>query len=225
MIELSAVYILISVSDDFSSGALSGRPGAGSQHLLPPSIINYFGRRDLNAKSRESDVSEFRGSEQADGGDPQILENLGAEADLAPLPRACDFGAGRARLRNGMRGHARRAVAQENDHAATLLLETLQGGLDRMCAANDVPHEVGAMQARKHVLAVTDSAVHECHMLDGVERGHIGVAGERADLALHREFADPLDELVARLAIGDEVGDRDLLELVACGECRHVWSA
>src|SRR5262249_6371335 len=158
--------------------------------------------------SRESHVSKLRGSEQADGGDPQILENLGAKADLAPLPRARDLGAGRARLRNGMRGHTRRSVAQENDHAATLLLAPLQGGLYCMCSAKDITMDVVAMQARKHFLAVTNSAVHERHMLDGIERSHISVAGERADLALHREFTDPLDELVARLAIGDEVGVR-----------------
>ncbi len=47
-----------------------------------------------------------------------------------------------------------------------------------------------------------------------VERRDIGIARERADLALDREFGDPLDQLVARLPVGDQVGDRDLRELV-----------
>ncbi len=48
---------------------------------------------------------------------------------------------------------------------------------------------------------------------------------QRADLALDREFADPLDQLLARLPVGDEVGDRDLRELVLLGEGRDLRPA
>ena len=94
-------------------------------------------------------------------------------------------------------------------HAAALLLEALQRGMHRIGAAEHVADDVGAMQPRQHVLAVADAAMHERHVMDGVERRHVGVAGERADLALDREFADPLDQLLARLPVGDQVGDRD----------------
>ena len=67
--------------------------------------------------------------------------------------------------------------------------------------------------------------MHERHVLDGVERRHIGVAGERPDCALHRKLADPLDQLVAGLTVGDEIGDRDLLELVALGKGGHARAA
>ena len=51
-----------------------------------------------------------------------------------------------------------------------------------------------------------------------IERRRIGVAGELADLALDREGAEPLDELLARLPVGDEVGDRDAAQPVLVGE-------
>jgi hypothetical protein len=50
-----------------------------------------------------------------------------------------------------------------------------------------------AMQSRQHVLAVANATVNKCHMLDRVERCHIGIALEHTDLALNREFADALD--------------------------------
>src|SRR5262249_51886285 len=130
------------------------------------------------------------------------------------------FGPGRARLRDGMRGHTRRTVAQEDDNATAFLLEALQRGPDRTRAAEDIAEDVGPMQTRQYALAVADAAVDEGHVLDGVEGGDIGVTCERADLALHREFADALDQLVAYLSVGDEVGDGDLLELMALGKGR-----
>ena len=153
---------------------------------------------------------------------PEILENLGAEPDLAPLPRARNLGTGRARLRDGMGRHPRGTVAEEHDDAAAFLLEPLQGGVHRIGAAEDIADDIGAMQPRQHVPAVADAAVDEGHVLDGVERRHIGIACKRPDLALHREFADALDELVARLPVRDDIGDRNLLELVALGKRRHA---
>src|SRR5262245_2939178 len=182
---------------------------------LPPRrpVVDALGRHDLDPEAREPDIGEPGRGQQADRGDAQILENLGAKPDLAPLPRARDLGAGRARLRDGMRGHTRRPVAQKDDDAATFLLEALQRGVDRSSAAKYVADDVGAMQPRQYVLAVTDAAVDEGHVLDRIERCHVGVACECSDLALHRKFADALDQLVARLPVGNEIGDRDLLSL------------
>src|SRR5207249_10228841 len=118
------------------------------------SIIDCFSRHDLDAESRKADIGKLRRGEQADRCDAQILENLGAQADLTPLSRARHFGPGRARLRDGMCRHTCRAVAQEDDHAATLLLQALQGGLDRTRAAEATAVEDGGMQPPEYILTV-----------------------------------------------------------------------
>src|SRR5262249_40657600 len=126
--------------------------------LLPPRpVIEALGRHDLDPEAREADIGELGGGQQADRGDAQILENLGAEPRLGAWPRGWPPGTGRARLRDGMRGHTRRPVAQKDDDAATFLLEALQRGVDRICAAKHVPDDVGAMQPRQYVPAITDA--------------------------------------------------------------------
>jgi hypothetical protein len=70
------------------------------------------------------------------------------------------------------------------------------------------------MQTDRDVAPVADAPVHEGEMLHRVERGRIGVAGELAELGAHREGAKPLDQFLPRLTVGNEVGDRDALELV-----------
>src|SRR5262249_58608203 len=111
----------------------------------------------------------------------EVLEDLRAEPNLAPLPRARNLGAGRGRLRNGMRRHARRAVAQKDDDAAALVLEALQCRVHRMGAAEDIADDVGAMQPRQHVAAVADTTMDEGHVLDRVEWGDIGGALQRTN--------------------------------------------
>ncbi len=51
-----------------------------------------------------------------------------------------------------------------------------------MRAAEHVADDVGAVQPRRHVAAVADVAVDEGHVMHAVERRHIGIALERADL-------------------------------------------
>ena len=41
---------------------------------------------DLDAEAAETHVSALAGGEQADRGDAEVLEDLRAEPDLAPLP-------------------------------------------------------------------------------------------------------------------------------------------
>src|SRR4029453_7359391 len=57
---------------------------------LPPRrpVVDALGRHDLDPEAREPDIGEPGRGQQADRGDAQILENLGAKPDLAPLPRA-----------------------------------------------------------------------------------------------------------------------------------------
>ena len=67
---------------------------------------------------------------------------------------------------------------------------------------------------------VQSHRVEEAHAIKPLHA--INVARKRADLALHREFAHALDELVARLAVGDEVGNRDQLQPVPLRESGDV---
>src|ERR1700687_1750542 len=90
--------------------------------------------------------------------------------------------------------------------------------MHRLAVAEYVAHHIGAMQPREDVLALADVAVDEGHMVYGVERGDESIAAELADLAFYREGGDALDELLTRLPPGDDVGDRDLCELVVFGE-------
>ncbi len=108
---------------------------------------------------------------------------------------------------------------------APSLLKRLQRRVDRLGAAEHVVDDVGAVEPRQHVAAVADAAVDEGHVMDLVERRHIGVALDHPDLRGHRKFADPLDQLFARLPIGDQIGDRDPPELVPLGEARHLRAA
>src|ERR1700687_2486501 len=90
--------------------------------------------------------------------------------------------------------------------------------MHRLAVAEYVAHHIGAMQPREDVLALADVAVDEGRMVHGVERGDESIAAELADLAFYREGGDALDELLTRLPPGDDVGDRDLRELVLLRE-------
>src|SRR3954453_9828516 len=107
--------------------------------LVPDApVVDQFGRRDFDARTAKTDIGELGRGQQPDRGDAQILEDLGAEPDLAPLPRTRNLGTGRARLRDGMSGHTRGTVAEKHDDAAPLLFEALQGRVDRIGAAKDI---------------------------------------------------------------------------------------
>ena len=58
-----------------------------------------------------------------------------------------------------------------------------------------------------------------------VERRHIGVAGELADLAGDFELGNAAHQLFARLAVGDQIGDRDALQRVLLGKARDLRAA
>ena len=148
--------------------------------------------------------------------DAEIAQDLRAEADLAPLRRPLAFRAGR-RGAGEFGRHARRAVAQIDQHAAPSSLNRCST-LSIDAAAEDVADDVGAMQPRRHAAAVADRAVDEGEMQHRIERRAIGVDGHLADRRLDRKARDPLDQILARLAIGDEVGDRNALEPVLGGE-------
>src|SRR5690606_23626166 len=49
-----------------------------------------FGRYDLDPKAVEADIMAFARGQKPDGSDAEILEDLRAQADLAPLALALD---------------------------------------------------------------------------------------------------------------------------------------
>jgi hypothetical protein len=97
--------------------------------------------------------------------------------------------------------------------------------MDRLGAAEHVADHVGAVQPRRHALAVADVAVNERHVMHAIERRHIGVAAERTDLGADVECAHPFDQLVAVLPVGDQLGDRHVRKLVLGGEGRDLRAA
>src|SRR5439155_19876797 len=105
-----------------------------------------------------------------------------------------------------------------DDDPAPLLLETLQWCMHRIDTAEYVAHHIGAMQTRGYAFAVADATINKRHVLDGVERRHIGVTLQRANFAFDRKFTDTLDELVAHLPVGDEIRNGDARQTMLLGE-------
>ena len=62
-------------------------------------------------------------------------------------------------------------------------------------------------------------------MIEWIKRRLIGIAGERADFGFNRKFADTLDQPLARLPIGDQIGDGDPRQAVALREGGDLRSA
>src|SRR5262249_60260350 len=96
------------------------------------SSVEAFRGKDSAPEAGQSNVGELAAGEQADRGDAEVLEDLRPEADLAPLARTRLFRAGDAGLGDRVRRNADGAVAQEDDDAATILLEPLRRGMPRI---------------------------------------------------------------------------------------------
>lgn len=64
--------------------------------------------------------------------------------------------------------------------------------------------------------------MHDRDVLHRVEGRDIGIAPHLADRGRDREFRHALHQGLARLPVGDEIGDGDVLELVADGEIRDL---
>src|SRR4029077_17516091 len=138
-------------------------------------------RGDLDPEPAQAHISMLARRQQPDRADAEVLQNLRAEADLAPRPRARRFGRALAVLRQRLHRHAGGAVAQHHDHAAPGLLEARERGIHALRAAEHVLDDVGAVQPRRHVGAVADAPVHQRHVMHLVERRHIAEAFQRAD--------------------------------------------
>src|SRR5262245_41412371 len=85
------------------------------------SSIQMLRRDNLDPEAGKPHVGELRRGEQPDRGNAEIFQDLGAQPHLAPLARARHLRAGGRRLRDRVGRHAGSAIAQEYQHATTLL--------------------------------------------------------------------------------------------------------
>ncbi len=79
----------------------------------------------------------------------------------------------------------------------------------------DVAGEALAVDADQHVLGAVDLSLDHRHVMFVVDQRAIADRGEVAEGGRQRGRHHPLDQLLGAAAIGDQVGDRDHLQLVA----------
>src|SRR6478736_2008474 len=147
---------------------------------LCKSALDWLGRHNLNAKASETNVSALAGGEQANRGNAEVLENLRAQPDFAPLPRTGRIGSGVAMWNLGHR-HAGRPISQINDNSAPSRLKSRQRCTDRSRAAENITDDVRAMQSGQHAIAIANRSIDECHVMHAVERRDVGITVQRAD--------------------------------------------
>src|SRR5947207_13389351 len=148
----------------------------------------------------------------------EIAQDLGAETDIAPdlLAQCGAAGLLAAHFLSGR--HAGGAFAQIDEDAAAFAPEDIIDRVEHMRTAEDIGDDILAMEPHRDVPAAADVAEDEGQMLDAVERRRIGEATRFADRRVDVELALLIDEALACLAIGDEIGDRDDLEPVLARE-------
>src|SRR5258708_1570203 len=125
------------------------------------SVIDRLSRHDLDAEAAKAHVSALAGSQQANGGNLEVFENLRAETDLTPLPRASGIGGRVIPVRNFRHGNACGAIAQKDNHAAPRRLEPRKSRMNWFCTPEYIADHISAMQARQDALAVADVTVDE----------------------------------------------------------------
>jgi len=129
-----------------------------------------LGGDDLDAEAADADIGALAGGQQADRGNAEVAQDLRAEADLTPLPRARGLRAGVA-VRNLGHRHTGGAVSQIDDDAAAFRLEARERRADGLGAAEHIADHIGAMQARRHVLSIAEVAIDKamwCTRSNGV---------------------------------------------------------
>src|ERR1700733_8512345 len=110
------------------------------------SRVDRLDRGDLDAEAGKTDIGAWIVGAQPDRGDPEVAQDLRAQSDFAPLGLARVVGTDRVRAAQ-IRRNARRAIAQINERAAPLGLETAQNLGDR-AGTEHVAKDIGAVQAR-----------------------------------------------------------------------------
>ena len=151
--------------------------------------------------------------QEPDRRDAEIAQDLSAKADLAPLPRARLFRRGNVARRKRHR-NARRCHRAGNDHAAAVVFEPMQRCWIGRCLPNTSLMRLARCRRTEHILAVADASINAGKVIDRIERRPVGVASQCPISVSNRKFADPFDQLIAGLAIRDQIGDRQKFEIV-----------
>src|ERR1700736_5055862 len=142
--------------------AETARPGQKQRHRRDPLTLEDLRPLDRDAEAGKADVAAFACRQEADRADAEVLQDLGAEADLAPLALARRGGAmclvGRpmnVAVAAAGAGDADRPFAEIDDNAAAGA-ETCHHPVKLALGGEDVVDDRFAMQADRHTAAVVD---------------------------------------------------------------------
>src|SRR5436190_6470054 len=161
------------------------------------------------------------GRDEADRFDAEIAEDLGAKADIAPRLLARGGALGFDVLHVADR-HASRSLTQIDQHAGAGALENLIDGLKRAAGAEHIGDNILAMKPDGYVLAAVYGAENQRQMVDAVEGRRISDGAGRPDRRLDRKGGLALDQPLAGLAMGNEVGDGNDGEPVLAREVEYL---
>ena len=186
-----------------------------------PVALQSLGLGDFDAETGDPDIGARARRQELDRRDPQVAQDLRPEPHLAPLDAALALGIGGS-LADRRGRDARGAVAQIDQDTLAGGLEAAECRMDGLRAAKDILEHARPMEPGRHVVAVADAAIHEGIVVDLVEGRHIGIARQFPDLAGNGEFGDPGHQLLARLPIGDQIGNRHPFQAVLLGEIGNL---
>ncbi len=143
--------------------------------------LENVGGGNSNPESFQADIVALACRQQPDGGDPKILENLGAQSYFQPFAfaglrfvvafvpvftRACGLGYADA---NG-------AFAQVDDNAAALFGDAIHDRIELTVLAEHIGADIFQMQAHRDIDAVADIAEDDGEVLHRVPGQGIGMA-------------------------------------------------
>ena len=173
-------------------------------------LLQPLARRNFDAEAGKADIGHRPWRAQADRGDPEIAQDLGAETDFAPFPGALGLGIGLLHS-GGIDRNTRCTVAQKDKHPAAVFLELREGLADAVAARDHIGDNIDPMQPCGNIAAIANVALDEGEMLHRIKRRDIGIAGKRTAGADDLKRLDALDDFFACLAMRDEIGDRNAL--------------
>src|SRR5215471_17281661 len=185
--------------------------------------IENRGLRDGDAVAVQADVVAARRGQQLNTADAEVAQDLGADADLAPL---------RLALRAGGRGgaigclplrrlHVALGGTEIDDDAGAAAADRVEGARhEPLVAGHDggegILEDALAVDAHGHWLApeITDA---ERDMPDVVGGRGIDDALRCGEAEIHIQRVDARHQLLEALPVLDEVGDRDDAQAVGLG--------
>ena len=167
--------------------------------------------------------------EDADAGQAEVAEDLGADAVVAQVGRQPELDVGVDRVEALLlelvgaqlvqQADAAALLGEVEQHAPALLLDRRQRRLELLAAVaaqrvEDVAGEALGVDADQHVLGAGDLALDHRDVVLVVHQRAVADGGELAELGRQLGGDDALDQPLGAAAVGDQVGDRDHLQPV-----------